>query len=312
MAWSRWEQRREEQQSSPYPDEAEGIDTEELAAEGMDTPSGGQEKAPQRLPPVKLPVRRKRATKQEVKQLEQALDPSPLAVLPPHVIEQLTWRQELWLAARVIAYSDHQTNLNTGITKKTLLEWKEQEAFKQAYEVITMDPLNMQLLLNRLTMVKLTVQIHQLMQHPSLPIRLRVMEMASRNNAAVLAAEAKTKITQQNNFFAASPMEWLRQAAAQGLVMPVDRDPEPELDPGTGIIGLLPGSFSTLEAGPVHEDSGRERRSTDGLPLVGLAGGPAQDGALPEVLDHPQGPAAGGVLVDGFVGLVDGQLPPEQ
>lgn len=319
MAWGR--QQWKVQRPEPGEDDDRELDQEDLyeinTAEvgGEGPPLGGQEQARPALPPVKLPPRRKRATRDEAGKLARALDPSALAVLPPDVIERLHWRQQVWLAARMVCYSDHQTNLHTNTAKRVLEGWMEQEHFQVAYRTIVLDPLNFQLGLNRLMMAKMAVQKLQLLQHPSLPIRLRVMEMVSRDNAALLAAEAKTKIGQQtNNFIAVSPSEWLRKAAAEGFVMPLDGpdpDARPVIDPGTGILGLLPGPEQSGGFGPLHQDPGRERRPDHGLPAVAVAGPAAEGGAGAEVQHHPQGPPAGGIVVDGVACLVDGELPPQ-
>jgi hypothetical protein len=310
MAWGKW-QVQEKQEEGTGGEDLYGIPTEELAADEEVPPSpGGQERATPQLPPVKLPVRRKRATKEEVRLLGKALDPSLLGVLPPHITDQLTPRQELWLVARSITYSNVQACRHAGTSQVTLARWMQGDAFQEAYKVVVLDPLNFSLGLHRLMQAKAAVQKLQLMQHPNLTVRLRVIEMVDRQAATLAAAESKTNIRQQN-ILAIPSGEYLRELLAKGWVIPPDDEPPAQLDAGAGIIGLLEGEFRPLEVGPVHEDQGRERQPDPPLRAVGLADPAAAGAAAAEVQHHPQGPAARGELVDGTVGLVDGELPPQ-
>jgi hypothetical protein len=260
-----------------------------------------------------LPVRRSMASRQERKTTREALDLNVLAVLPPDLTNQLTPNQEDWLTARLITYNDRQANLNLGIHQATLRAWLEEPAFKTAYEMVTLDRLNMQIVLNRLLIWKVGLKQFELLDHPSLKVQMQAMEQVTKVTAALAAAEAKKPdIKQQINVFGGlSPAEWARKALDEGLIG--DSRPRSVIDlTGTGALGLPGSEESSWEAGPVHQDLGRDHLEPPAPRAVGLAMGPPRPDDAGEVPDHPQGPAAGGLLDRLSAGDLDGDLLPEQ
>lgn len=133
-----------------------------------------------------LPVLRKKETKEKRSKNVQSVSPYALGVLQPEIINQLTSKQESWLTVRLATYSDLQANRYIGISKRTLDSWLDKEYFRKAYEVVTMDHINLTILLNRALMVRVKREQMNLLDHPRISIRLRVMDQLAKENAAVV------------------------------------------------------------------------------------------------------------------------------
>ena len=252
------------------------------------------------------------ADKESRTSVREALDLNPLAVLPSDLINQLGWKQEEWLAARLLTYSDRQACLNLGIHLATLRKWREKHpAFEACYNVIVLDRINTKLVLDRILQFRVALKQLELLDSRSLKVQLEVMKQVNASTNALAAAQAKQGDTKtQINFFGdKSPNEWMRQALEAGVIG--DPYPDRTLDlSGTGSIGLLDSPEASGESGPLYQYSGRDDFELTALDPVALADSLAQPNDDGEIPDHSQGPAAGSEL-DGLPpsGLAGDLLP---
>lgn len=262
-----------------------------------------------------LPVRRKHAEQEVKRATRQALDLNPLAVLPPDLLNQLTPKQEAWLAARMLTYSDNQACLNVGPKLATLKRWKaEVPAFLACYNTVVLDRLNLAILLNRQMIVRMKRQQMDLLENGSLAVVLRVMEMITKENIAVAAAEGKRN--QSLTIIGDSAFEAIRSQALQeqmeaGLFAERVIGRPIEL-PGEA-VGLLPDSLETSsESGGIHSDTGRDGLSDAAVYPVAVAGGISSAVHDEQVPDLPEGEAAGDLVVLGLTLPLDSYFPSEQ
>jgi hypothetical protein len=281
----------------------------------FDDMQGDEEKD---LRPVLSPlkIRRKRASREERKQVGEALDLSLLRVLPPEITTQLSWQQERWLAARLHLHSDHQACLNVGIGKTTLQRWRTKDFFAAAYEVVTQDLINLQLTLSRLSAVQTQLKEMSWLQHPSLRVQMKAAEMLDKKHIGLAAAEAKRAAGPQVQItnVASSPVEWLKAALEAGLIGDPGSDEldARAIDLPTGAVGLLESGSELRPSGEVREDSGRDDVLDWSVRVVGLAESPAGDDGPGEVPGHLEGAADWALLVGGSGVPSDGKLPSDE
>lgn len=173
---------------------------------------------------------------------------NPLIILGDELIEELSEKQQLFLAARMVLPTDTAAARHVDVQPNTVWKWKsESEPFMKAYEVIRFDPVNFALALSRQIAAKAALEHMSLLRHPNIRVRQWAIDLAYRANEA--SQKLPTNKT-TNNFLI--NFETLKQLAAETPVKELDGSSNSLDQPAEGSYRSL-SSGAIVEAGRVDQ-----------------------------------------------------------
>lgn len=126
---------------------------------------------------------------------------NPLVVIGEEILEKLEDDQIRFLLARMATSHDKAASRATMIPMATIGGWKGKNIpFRQAYDLITKDPVAFALHVNRFIVAKAAVEHMSLLLHPNVRVRQWAIELAYRNNQVGTAKEVKVTGTLVHDF----------------------------------------------------------------------------------------------------------------
>lgn len=126
---------------------------------------------------------------------------NPLVVIGEEILDKLDDEQTKFLLARMVTTHDKAASRATMVSMQSVGAWKAKNIpFKQAYDLITKDPIAFALHVNRFIVAKAAIEHMSLLMHPNVRVRQWAIELAYRNNQVGTSKEVKVTGTLVHDF----------------------------------------------------------------------------------------------------------------